>query len=374
MKSVMLLTSHAAVYNLSVLCFKMTLKNISQAKLKYFQIKINSASIGDFGAIRWGIFNLRTMLIITNKFLIQLGKFTLLCFLWLFSIACSMTKMAANQTTAIIIKAAPAFDRESDLELAEQAILSNLKVLEGLLEITPDNPDLLLITSNSFSRYAFAFVEHKIEIADHHYQYEEKEKMVGRAIDFYYRGKDYGLRLLSKSRKNFPELLEGDLKHLSAELQRFHKKDVPALFWTAYAWGNIILLQQSSPARIAELPIVDMIMQRVLELDETYFFGGPHLFYGGYFGNRPKTLGGDPAKAREHVLRAIEITKGKFLMAKFLLAKFYAAPAQDRGLFKSTLEEILAAPDDLYPEQTLANNLAKRDAARWLQRIDEILF
>ncbi len=69
-------------------------------------------------------------------------KFTLFCFLWLLSIGCSMTKMAANQTTAIIIKAAPAFDRESDLELAEQAILSNLKMLEGLLEITPDNPDL----------------------------------------------------------------------------------------------------------------------------------------------------------------------------------------------------------------------------------------
>jgi len=66
-----------------------------------------------------------------------------------------MTKMAANQTAAIIIKAAPAFDRESDVELAEQAILSNLKMLEGLLEIIPDNPDLLLITSSSLVRRHF---------------------------------------------------------------------------------------------------------------------------------------------------------------------------------------------------------------------------
>lgn len=153
-----------------------------------------------------------------------------------------------------------------------------------------------------------------------------------------------------------------------------NKKDVPALFWTAYAWGNIILLQQDSPARIAELPMVDLMMQRVLELDETYFFGGPHLFYGGYFGNRPRTLGGDPEKARTHLQRAIEITDGKFLLAKFMLAKFYAAPAQDKVVFKSTLDEILAAPADLYPEQTLANTLAKRDAARWLARMDEIFY
>ncbi len=301
-------------------------------------------------------------------------KFTLLCFLWVFSIGCSMTRMAANQTTAIIIKAAPAFDRENDVELAEQAILSNLKMLEGLLEVIPDNPDLLLITSSSFSSYAFGFVEQKIEIADHNYQYEEKEKLVERAVDFYGRGKNYGLRLLSKSQKNFPELLEADLKDLSLALQQFRKKDVPALFWTAYAWGSLILLQQDSPARIAELPVVNMMMQRVLALDEKYFFGGPHLFYGGYFGIRPKTLGGDPEKAREHILQAIEITKGKYLMAKFLFAKFYAAPAQDKDIFRSTLEEILAAPDDLFPEQRLANNLAKQNAARWLKRIDEIFF
>ncbi len=309
-----------------------------------------------------------------KKFLIAASLVALLCFLWLFNSSCSMTKMAANQTTAIIMKATPAFDRESDLELAEQAMLSNLKMLEGLLEITPENPDLLLITSSSFSRYAFGFVEERIEIADQNYEYGEKERLLGRAIDFYNRGKNYGLRLLSKSHKQLPQVLHQDLGHLTLELQQLQKKDVPALFWIAYAWGSLILLQQDSPARIAELPIVDAMMLRVLELDETYFFGGAHLFYGGYFGIRPKTLGGDPEKAKDHILRAIEITQGKYLMAKFLLAKFYAVPVQDKGAFKNILEEILAAPVDLFPEQTLANKLAKRNAERWLRHIDEIFF
>ncbi|TDI88121.1 MAG: hypothetical protein E2O77_12100, partial [Caldithrix sp.] len=92
----------------------------------------------------------------------------------------------------------------------------------------------------------------------------KKEKLVERAVDFYSRGKNYGMRLLSQSQKKFPELLEADLKDLSLALQQFRKKEVPALFWTAYAWGSLILLQQDSPARIAELPVVNMMMQRVL--------------------------------------------------------------------------------------------------------------
>jgi hypothetical protein len=50
-----------------------------------------------------------------------------------------MTKMAANQTTSILVQALPAYERETNVEFAEQAIASNLKLLEALLEVTPDN-------------------------------------------------------------------------------------------------------------------------------------------------------------------------------------------------------------------------------------------
>jgi hypothetical protein len=282
--------------------------------------------------------------------------------------------MVANQTTAILLKATPAYDRESDLELAEQAIAGNLKLLEGLLEVTPDNSDLLLLTSSSFTRYAFAFIEDKIDIADERNDFEEKDRLVARAVDFYERGRIYGLKLISQSRKKFPEVLEQDLAQLSSELKHFKKKHVPALFWTSYAWGSIINLQQDEPARLAELPRVELMMQRVLALNENYFFGGAHLFYGAYYGGRPEMLGGNPAKAKQHLQRAIEINDGKYLMAKFLLSKYYAIPVQDRELFEQTLQEILSAPPDLFPEQRLANELAKRRAEHWLKRADKLFF
>jgi hypothetical protein len=295
------------------------------------------------------------------------GAIPFIYLLCLMLAGCSMTKITANQTAAMLVKAAPAYDRESDLELAEYATLSNLKMLVGVLDVTPDNADLLLLTSSSFSRYAFGFIEDKIEIANP----EEKKRLINQAVDFYERGKAYGLRLLALSRKRFPEAIEQDMEQLSAELEKLEKKHVPALFWTANAWGSIINLQQHKPERLIELPKVELMMQRVLELDESFFFGGAHLFYGIYYGSRPKFFGGDPEKAKEHLERAVEISNGRYLMAKFLLVKYYAVPGKDKESFESTLQEIISAPPDLFPEQRLANELAKRRAKRWLKRKDE---
>jgi hypothetical protein len=289
-------------------------------------------------------------------------------------IGCSMTKMTANQTVAILVESMPAYDRETNLEFAEQSITGNLKMIEGLLEVTPDNPDLLTLASSSFSRYAFGFIEEKIDLADSRYDLDDVDRRVAQAADFYGRAKSYGLRLIELSHKNFSEVLELDLDALAAEMANFDEKDVPGLFWTAYAWGSLINLKQDEPEHLINLPKVDLMMRRVLELDESFFFGGPHFFYGVYYGGRPETLGGDPEKAKVHFKRAIQITDGKYLMSRFLLAKYYAVAVQDRALFERTLTEIAGAPPDIFPEQGLANELAKRNSRRWLERVDELFF
>lgn len=290
------------------------------------------------------------------------------------TVDCSMTRLAANQTTKVLLRATPTYDRESDLELAERSSMSNLKMLEGLLEVTPDNEDLLLLTSSSFTRYTFGFVEEQIEVADERYDFREKGKYVKRAVDFYERGKSYALRSMDKHRKDFSQLIEGDLERFAIELKQLEGEHVSSLFWIAYAWGSIINLQQSEPARLAELARVELMMDRILELDESFFFGGAHLFYGIFYGGRPEMLGGDTEKAKEHFDMAIKITGGKFLMAQFFLAKCYAFQTQNKELFEKTLQEIIEAPNDLYPDQRLANELAKRRARRLLARVDDLFF
>jgi hypothetical protein len=287
-------------------------------------------------------------------------------------IGCSMTKMTANQTASIMVKSMPAYDRETNLEFAEQSMAGNLKMVEGLLEVTPDNRELLELASSSYARYAFGFVEDKIDIADSRYDLEEREKLVDQAVDFYERARNYGVRLIAQSRKDFAAILEQNPEALSLELERLGEKDVPGLFWTAYAWGSLINLKQDEPRHLANLPKVDLMMRRVLELDENFFFAGPHFFYGVYYGGRPETLGGDPEKAKQHFQRAIRLTDGKYLMTKFLLAKYYAVPVQDRVLFEQTLTEVTMTPREMFPEQGLANELAKRNAYLWLDRANKL--
>ena len=287
---------------------------------------------------------------------------------------CSMTRMSANQTAAILVKASAAYDRESDLEFAEQSGLSNLKMLEGLLEVTPDNPDLLLLTSSSFTRYAFGFIEERMEVADERYDLDEKDKLIHRSVNFYERAKEYGLRLIAQSRNKFPQVIDQDLELLSEELKHLKRKQASALFWVAYAWGSIINLQQDKPERLVEQPKVELIKKSVQELDETLLFGVDHIYNCAYYGGRAEMLGGNPSEAKRHLERAIEISNGKYLMARFLLARYYCVPVQNREMFERTLEEVISAPPDLFPEQRLANELAKRRAKRWLERADKLFF
>ena len=281
-------------------------------------------------------------------------------------------KIAAKQTTDMVIRAMPAYDRETDIELAEESIGSNLKLLEGVLEGSPDSRRLLVTTSSAFSRYVYGIIEEQIDVADHNYDMDEVERLKDRAVGLYVRARQYGLRAIATFRPAFSEAAASDPDRFAAELQQFKEDDLENLFWTAFAWGGIINLRQDDPRWLADLPTVKMMMNRVMELDESFYFASPHLFYGTYYGNYPEMLGGDPVQARSHIERADELNEGKYLMASFMMARFVAVPTQDRKLFEQSLQRVLDAPIDLFPEQGLANQLAKRRAAHWLQYADRL--
>ncbi|GAG59489.1 unnamed protein product, partial [marine sediment metagenome] len=55
------------------------------------------------------------------------------------------------------------------------------------------------------------------------------------------------------------------------------------------------MLNLDNPRAIFDLPKVEALMKRVLELDETYYFAGAHLFFGSLFAARPAMFGGNAA-------------------------------------------------------------------------------
>ncbi|MBI5245070.1 MAG: hypothetical protein HY922_15510 [Elusimicrobia bacterium] len=269
---------------------------------------------------------------------------------------CSLRTLAVKGTAGVIDAGAPAFYGERDPELAREALPAQLKLLEAFLESDPSNPKLLKSLSEGFIGYAFLFLE---------------DEQPDRARGFYLRGASYALRLAQRSSAlRGMESLEPAA--LDAALKRAGPKDVPGLYWTAYAWAGWADLSKDDPNALAALPKAARIMARVLELDPGFQYGGPDLWFGVYYAARPKIAGGDLVKAKAHFDAAIARSGGQFLTAKLLCAKFYAVGALDEELFRKLNSEVLDAPADALPQARLANEVAKRKAKKLLEKMNEL--
>ena len=268
-------------------------------------------------------------------------------------LSCSIQKLAVGATGEIIDDALTAVYEESDVEMAETAITGFLKMLDGLLKSEPENSKFLLRSVEGYTGYALGFVE----------DYNEE-----RAVTFYERARNYGLTLLAE-KKPLKNIHSISLEDLESALQKTGKKDVPALFWTANAWGSYIKLNPGELSVVADMGKVEAVMNRVLELDETFYFGGAHLFLGVM--EIEKGIAGKPDKSREHFEKALEISGRKFLLIQVMYARYYAVNRFDEKLFDTLLQEVLDTPGEVLPEYRLLNEIAKKKAALYLSRKDE---
>lgn len=288
-----------------------------------------------------------------------------------FSLNCTPKKIASDITAQIMRSGAPAFEMESDVEIAQDAGLTMIKMIEAFQYDNPSNKNLNTLLSRSYANYAQGFLEYQLLI-NRGINEEEYQKYLQRTKTFYDRGKQYGLRVL-KTNGSFKAALSKDLDTFAKSLKGFGRGAVPQLFWTAMNWGSLTNLSKDSPLAIAEFPKVEAIMQRVLDLDEHYFYSSPHLFFGYSYGSRPKMFGGDAEKSKAHFETAITAYQRKFLMGLVYYAEVYAVQTQNVGLFESLLSEVLEADAGALPEARLANELAQRKA-KWLLMNKEKFF
>ena len=269
--------------------------------------------------------------------------------------ACSMGKMVVQGTESIMDSSIESMNRETDLELAKDAMPTNLKLLEGMLIEDPGNLTMRLYAAEGFYGYAYGFIE-----------LENRE----RAAMLYRRCYEHGRKALAQTGMSLdPET--STPADLETAVSKTGRKSVPALFWTASCLGKWIDLNRDSPTGIAELSSVAILMQRVLDLDEDFYHGGAHMFFGVYYGGRAPMFGGDYERAEENFRRAAEINHDKLLLVDLLQAEFLARQQLDQQDFHNRLTRIIEAPDDLYPEMALVNGIAKQRARYLLAFEDE---
>jgi hypothetical protein len=272
-------------------------------------------------------------------------------------------KMTVISVGSLLEEVAKASARQSDLRLIREGTPSYLMLMDGMIEAWPDNDRLLIAAAQAYASYASLLLE------DQDRNDQEKKTREYDAMGLYGKARKYALKSLEL--RGIKKPLETPLDDFKDGLKGLGKKDLPTLFWTATCWASWISLKLDSMEALAELPKVEALMRRSLDLDESFYYGGAHLFMGIWFASRPKMLGGDLKKAQGHFLRALEFGKGKFLMAYIYYATYYARQALDKDLFISTLQKVLETPADILPDLTLLNTVAQKKAQELLKRVEE---
>jgi len=281
---------------------------------------------------------------------------------------CSIKRMAVNKLGDALASGGNTFASDDDPELVKQAVPFSLKLMESLLAESPEHKGLLFATSSGFTQYGYAFVQQDAdELED--VDFSAAQELRARARRLYLRARNYGLRGLDARHTGFSDALRAGPKSAVAKLR---KVDVPTAYWTAVSWAAAISVSKDDPDLIADLPIVEALMDRCLELDESFDRGAVHSFLIAYEMARQGAEGNPAVRAREHFQRAIELSKGQLAGPYVSYAESVMIKQQDREQFNSLLEQALAINPDEHTDSRLVNLIMQRRARWLLSRTDEL--
>jgi len=285
----------------------------------------------------------------------------LIALAWLASSGCSIHRYAINQFSDAVSQSGAVFASDDDPDLVKASSPFSLKLIESLLNENPRHRGLLLAATSGFTQYAFAFVQEEADETEAR-DLTEAEALRTRARRLYLRAQRYGLRGLEAGHPGFSDALAA---HPRAAAQCATKKDVPLLYWTACAWAGAISLSKDNPDLVAQVPAMEALIDRALELDESFDHGAIHGFLISYEMNRQGAAGDPAARARQHFERAMALSGGREAAPLLALAEAVAVQKQDVKEFDSLLQQALAINPDANPEKRLVNLVMQR-RARWL--------
>lgn len=262
-----------------------------------------------------------------------------------FFLSSATVNMAENLSYAIL--------NNNDLATVEAGAPAYLLMIDSQLHADPENEVLLRSAATIYTAYTDVFVKDK----------DRAKKLTNKALD-------YALRSICVRRSNTCSFRQSSFQEFKNVMPTLNVKDVPVLFALGSAWAAWIQAHREDWNAIAEISRVEVLMQRVVELDEFYQNGAAHLYLGVLATFLPAPMGGKPDVGRQHFERVLEISNNKNLMAKVIYAQQYARLVFDRGLHDRLLTEVLKAEPDV-PGYALGNTLAQQRARELLDNADE---
>jgi predicted anti-sigma-YlaC factor YlaD len=282
--------------------------------------------------------------------------------------ACAIEQLAISKLGDTLAEGGSVYASDNDIELVGEALPFSLKTIEGLLAEVPEHEGLLLTAASGFTQYSYVYVDYEaFEIEQT--QPQKARELRQRAKSLYLRGRSYALRAIELKQENFIAGLRLDPV---ATLSVFSAQDIPALYWFSLSWTAAMATDKSDMDMVADLNLVEPIILRCLELDESFDRGALHTFMISYQGGRSPLQGGGASKARSHFARAEELAGDTNVSPLVSLAESVSIGEQDRVEFERLLNRALDFNADSHLPTRLANLVAQRRARLLLSRADSL--
>lgn len=259
------------------------------------------------------------------------------------------SSMMSSATGKLARNLSVSIQNHNDPDTVASAIPAYLIMIDSFIESDPGNSQMLLTGAKLYAAYASIFVNDE----------QRARKLSQRSLDYAMQASCIEKAALCQAKTMSFDQYQITIKQLNIE-------KIDLLFALGQSWAVWLKAHSDDWNAIAELPRIRLIVEKVLALDETYQQGSAHLYMGILNSLLPASMGGKPELAKQHFIKAIQLSASKNLMAKVTYAESYARLVFDQPLHDKLLKEVIA-DDTEYPGMVLTNTLARQKARRLLK-------
>ena len=268
-----------------------------------------------------------------------------------FSSGCSIIMSSA--TSDMMEHLSSTIVNNDDLSLVKAGAPAYLLMIDSLISKDPENKNLLSTAAMLYTAYADLFVKDA----------DRSRKMADKALN-------YANSAICLEKNDACMLKSKTFEEFETIISNMGKKNVPVLFTLGNAWAGWIMANTNDFNAIADMSHIELIMQRVIELDEKYRDGAAYLYLGTLATLLPPALGGKPELGKQYFEKAVKLSQGKNLMVKVLYAKLYARMSFNRKLHDQLLKDVIDA-DPYVSGYTLVNTRAQIQARELMDGADD---
>ncbi|MDD9937918.1 MAG: TRAP transporter TatT component family protein [Myxococcales bacterium] len=262
----------------------------------------------------------------------------------------------------------------ADPELLGPILAGSTVTSEGLLYFVDDYEPLLMGTIFSNVAYGVGWLLAESHQAEIDGEFDKAEQINLRAGLLFARALYHAKRMLRLRDDDFDAAVAGgvDVFQDWVDENFYEKDDAEVLLTAGMAYLVSMIESEEGLAAAVDLPYARYMIERSIELDRELNGGTGLMLIGVMECTMPEMLGGRPRVGLKLMEQAAAIEDRQNHGVLVSMAERCAVALQDRKMFHSLLMEVIEAGDN--EEYRLPNKLARHQAERLLQQIDEFFY